>query len=328
MRRREFITLVGGAAAAWPSAVLGQRARPLIAILGSGAADASSSRLQMSLLDAGMSELGLAQGQDYVFEARWAGSDASKFSELAVELLASNPSAVVVSTNLAAIAVQKWSRTIPIVGTGLNAPVVTGLVASLNRPGGNITGVSTMAEDILLKLYAIMHEALPGVQTAILMMNPTNSSNQLMADLLKGQAAKDRISILTASVSAPADLEAAFAQMSREHPGVLFMLTDNSLLALAETVVARALELRVPTFGGFGGTFAQTGALIAYSRDAKEAFRGVARLLKKILNGTAPGELPFEQPTKFNLVVNLKTAKALAIEIPPRLVATADEVIE
>lgn len=328
MRRREFITLVGSAAAAWPLAVHGQRARPVIAVLGSGAADASSSRLQMSLLEAGMSELGLAQGQDYVFEARWAGSDASRFSELAAELLAGHPVAVVVSTNLAAIAVQKRSSTIPIVGTGLNAPVATGLVASLNRPGGNITGVSTMAEDVLLKLYQIMREALPGVRTAMLMMNPTNSSNQLMADLLKAQAAKDGISMLTASVSAPADLDAAFAQMSRERPGALLMLTDNSLLALADTVVARALELRIPTFGGFGGTFAQTGALIAYARDAREAFRGVARLLKKILNGTAPGELPFEQPTKFNLVVNLKAARALGIEIPSPLLAAADEVIE
>ena len=328
MRRREFIMLVGGAATAWPLAVRGQRARPVIAILGSGAADASSSRLQMSLLEAGMLEVGLTQGQDYVFEARWAGSDASRFSELAAELLAGHPGAVVVSTNLAAMAVQKRSTTIPIVGTGLNAPVATGLVASLNRPGGNITGVSTMAEDVLLKLYQIMREALPRVRTAMMMMNPTNSSNQLMADLLKAQAAKDGISMLTANVSAPADLDAAFAQMSRERPGALLMLTDNSLLALADTVVARALELRIPTFGGFGGTFAQTGALIGYARDAREAFRGVARLLKKILNGTAPGELPFEQPTKFNLVVNLKAARALGIEIPPPLLAAADEVIE
>jgi putative ABC transport system substrate-binding protein len=328
MRRREFITLIGGAAAAWPLAALGQHTKPVIAILGSGSADASSSKLQMSLLDAGMRELGLTQGQDYVFETRWAGSDASRFSELAAELLASHPTAAVVSTNLAAIAVQKLSRTVPIVGTGLNAPVATGMVASLNRPGGNITGVSTMAEDVLLKLYEIMREVMPGVRRAMLMMNPTNPSNPLMLDLLKGQAVKDGLSILAASVSAPADLDAAFAEMSRESPGALFMLTDNSLLALADTIVARALALRVPTFGGFGGAFAQTGALIAYSRDAREAFRGVARLLKKVLNGTTPGELPFEQPTKFNLFVNLKTAKMLGIEVPPILLATADEVIE
>ena len=328
MQRREFITIIGGVALAWPSAALGQQTKPVIAILASGAADASSSKLQMSLLDAGMRELGLTQGQDYVFETRWAGSDASRFSELAAELLASHPSAVVVSTNLAAIAVQKLSRTVPIVGTGLNAPVATGLVAGLSRPGGNITGVSTMAEDVLLKLYQIMREAMPSVPRAMLMMNPTNPSNPLMLDLLKGQAAKDGLSIVAVSVSAPADLDAAFAAMSREPPGALFLLTDNSLFALADTIIARALALRVPTLGGFGSTFAQSGALFAYSRDTTEAFRGVARLLKKVLNGTAPGELPFEQPTKFNLFVNLKTAKALGIEIPPTLLAIADEVIE
>jgi putative ABC transport system substrate-binding protein len=106
------------------------------------------------------------------------------------------------------------------------------------------------------------------------------------------------------------------------------MLTDNSLLALADTIVARALALRVPTFGGFGGSFAQTGALVGYSRNFKEAFQGVARLLKKLLGGTAVAELPFEQPTKFDLFINLKTAKALGLAVPPTLLATADEVIE
>ena len=135
MRRREFISFAG-TAAVWPFAVAAQNVAPVIAILGSGAADASSSKMQMSLLEAGMREVGLVEGKDYVFAVRWAGSDASHFSVLAAELLAERPSAVVVSTNLAAIAVQNLTRTIPIVGTGLNAPVATGLVTSLARPGG------------------------------------------------------------------------------------------------------------------------------------------------------------------------------------------------
>ena len=327
MRRREFIALLGGAAT-WPLAVSAQKAAPVIAILGSGAADASSSKMQMSMLEASMRELGLRQGQDYVFDIRWAGSDATRFSTLAAELLANDPSAVVVSTNLAAIAVQKLSRTIPIVGTGLNAPVATGLAASLNRPGGNITGVSTMAEDVLLKLFEVMRQTLPGVRRVVVIINPTNSSNPLMLDLLKGHAAKDGIAIDAASVSAPVDLDAAFAEMLRHPPGALFVLTDNSLFALADQIIARALAQRVPTFGSFSGPFTRAGALVAYSRDPTEAFQGVARLLKKLLNGTAVGELPFEQPTKFNLSINLKTAKTLGIEISPTLLATADEVIE
>ena len=328
MKRREFIALACGVGAFSPFAARAQKAKPVIAILGSGAADASASKTQMSMLDASLRELGLLQGQDYLFDTRWAGSDASRFSPLAAELLSNHPSAVVVSTNLAAIAVQKLSRTVPIVGTGLNAPVATGLVASLARPGGNITGVATMAEDVQLKLFEIMREVLPGLRNVLVMTNPTNSSNQAMLDLLKGHAEKHGLAIDVVSVSAPADLDAAFAEMSRQPPGAVFVLTDNSLLALADTVIARALSLRIPTFGSFGPVFAQAGALLAYSRDPKEAMQGVARLLKKILDGTAPGELPFEQPTKFNLSINLKTAKALGIEIPSTLLSTADEVIE
>jgi putative ABC transport system substrate-binding protein len=328
MKRREFIVLAGSLAVSSPFAARAQRAKRVIAILGSGAADASSSRMQMSMLDASMRELGLVQGQDYVFETRWAGSDAGRFSALAAELLALHPSAVVVSTNLAAIAVQKLSRTVPIVGTGLNAPVGTGLAASLARPGGNITGVATMAEDVLLKLFEMMRETLPGVRRVMVIANPTNPSNQAMLDLLTNHAAKDGLSIDAVSVSAPADLDPAFAEMSRQPPDAVFVLTDNSLFALAGPIIARALALRVATFGSFADLFARAGALFAYSRDPREAFQGVARLLKKLLDGAAPSELPFEQPTKFNLFINLKTAKALSIDIPPTLLATADEVIE
>ncbi len=328
MRRREFVTLAGGVAAVLPFAARAQKARPVIAFLGSGAADASSSKIQISLLDAGMRELGLVQGQDYSLDIRWAGSDASRFAPLAADLLANQPSAVIVSTNAAALAVQNLSRTVPIVGTGLNAPIATGLVASLNRPGGNITGVATMAEDVLLKLFEFMRETLPGMRKVMVMRNPTNPSNPLMLDLLKAHAAKDGLSIDAIGVSAPADLDAAFTELSRQSPGALLVLTDNSLLALADTIIARALALQVPTFGNFSRPFAGAGALIAYSRDPREAFQGVARLLKKILNGEAPAGLPFEQPTKFNLFVDLKTARVLGVTVPATLLATADEVIE
>jgi putative tryptophan/tyrosine transport system substrate-binding protein len=131
-----------------------------------------------------------------------------------------------------------------------------------------------------------------------------------------------------AKVSAPTDLDTAFAGMSRQPPDAVLVLTDNSLFALAGSIIARALEVRVPTVGSFTLTFAQDGALFAYARDNKEAYYGVARLLKKVLDGTSPADIPFEQPTKFNLSINLKTAKLLGIEIPPTLLATANQVIE
>jgi putative tryptophan/tyrosine transport system substrate-binding protein len=328
MRRRDFITLVGGAAAAWPPAARGQQPLPVIAVLGSGVADASSSKSEMLLLDAGMRELGLLQGRDYVFETRWADSDSSRFSALATELLALHPRAVVASTNLAVVTVQKLSHTIPIVGASLNAPIAVGLVASLAHPGGNITGVSTMAEYLVLKNVEIMREVLPEVRKITVMINPTNPSNPPLLELLTSQFANEELSIDTIGVRSPADLDAAFAELSRQNPGALDMLTDNSLFALAETIVSRALVQHVPTFGAFGDAFARTGALFTYSRDGKEAFRCVARLLKKILDGAAPADLPVEQPTKYNLIINLQTAKALGIDVSTTLLTLADEVIE
>jgi putative tryptophan/tyrosine transport system substrate-binding protein len=328
MRRREFIAALGAFGASLPLAARAQQGVPVIAILGSGAAEAASSKMQMSLLDAGMRDAGLAEGRDYVFDIRWAGSDASRLPELAAELLAKQPRAVVVSTNTAAFAMQKLSRTVPIVGTGLNTPVAVGLVASLARPGGNITGVSTMAEDVQLKLLEMLHETLPGARRVLAISNPSNPSNPAMLEILMAHAAKTGIVIDAVNVTAPADLETVFAELSQRPAKAVFVLTDNSLFGLAEPIIARALAARVPCFGNFSEPFAEAGGLFAYSRDPKEAYQGVARLLKRLLDGASPHDLPFEQPTKFNLFVNLKTAKALGIDVPERFIAVADRVIE
>jgi putative ABC transport system substrate-binding protein len=173
MRRRKFLGVLGSVAATWPAVARAQQRAPLIAILGSGAADAPSSKTQMELLHASMRELGLVEGRDYVFETRWADSDSSRFRALAIELLALHPAAVVASTNLAVTTVQSLSRTVPIVGTSLNAPLAVGLVASLSRPGGNITGVSTMADELVFKLIEIMREIFPQERTLTVMFNPT-----------------------------------------------------------------------------------------------------------------------------------------------------------
>ncbi|TMJ32487.1 MAG: ABC transporter substrate-binding protein [Alphaproteobacteria bacterium] len=331
MRRRAFSTFLGGAAAAttaWSSVLSAQqKAIPVIAFLNSGAADAGASKALMTLTEAGLREIGLVQGRDYVFETAWANSDSSRFPALAAQLLARNPAAVVVSTILAVKAVQALSRTVPIVMTGMNDPVAAGLVASLARPGGNITGVSTMAEDVLLKLIGLMREALPDVRSLTVMTNPTNPSNPPMVDMLKRHVASQGLSIATIGVGAPADLDAAFAEMARQRPGALFVLTDNSLQALAEPINTRALAQRVPAFANLGDTFARAGGLFDYSRDPEEAFQSVARLLKKILGGAATADLAIEQPTTFKLYVNMKTAKALGLTIPPSILDRADEVI-
>jgi len=328
MKRREFIAALVALASGAPLAARAQKGVPVIAILGSGAAEAASSKMQMSLLDAGMRDAGLIERRDYVFDIRWAGSDASHFPALAAELLANHPRAVVVSTNTSAIAVQKLSRTVPIVGTGLNTPVAVGLVASLARPGGNITGVSTMAEDVQLKVLEMLHETLPGARRVLVISNPSNPSNPAMLEILMAHAAKTGIEIDAVNVTAPADLETVFAELSQKPAKAVFVLTDNSLFGLSEPIIARAMAARVPCFGNFSAPFAEAGGLFAYARDPKEAYQGVARLLKRLLEGASPADLPFEQPTKFNLFVNLKTAKTLGIDVPERFIAIADRVIE
>jgi putative tryptophan/tyrosine transport system substrate-binding protein len=328
VNRRELFTLIGGAAAVWPLAAHAQQGIPVIAVLGSGAAEAVSSKLQMQLLDMGMRELGLLQGRDYVFEVRWANSDASRFPTLAADLLTLNPKAVVVSTNLAALTVQKLSNTVPIVDTSMNAPVASGLIASLAHPGGNLTGVSTMSDDLVLKSLEIMRELLPQVRKLSVMFNPTNPSNPLMLDIVTREAASKEISIASVAVHSPDDLDPAFDELARQQPQALMVLTDNSLQGLAEAIVTRALSRGVPAFGSFTISFSDAGALFNYARDSKEAFREAARLLQKLLNGAVPADLPVEQPTTYALTINLKTAKRLGIAVPQTLIVRADEVIE
>jgi putative tryptophan/tyrosine transport system substrate-binding protein len=328
MRRREFMTLLGGSAA-WPSFGQAQQSPKLIAILGSGASDAPSSVTAMREIAGAMRALGLIEGRDYVFETWWANSDSSRFPALADALLARRPAAVVVFTVLAVKAVQERSRTVPIVMSGVNDPVAAGLVSSLGRPGGNITGVSNMAGDIQLKVVEILRDAKPDLRSIAVMMNPTNPTHRPWMDLLKSQAATLALSIATTvSVASPADLDTAFAEIARARPGALLVLTDNGLFGLSNTIVARALSFGLPTVGAFNLDFARAGALFNYGRDQKEAFHAVAHFLKQILGGAKPADLPIEQPTKFRLVINLKTAKALGLTLPPGMLATADEVIE
>jgi len=328
MRRRDCISFLVGAMLDRPFAARAQRQPPLIAVLGSGASDAKPSLAQTRELHSAMQRLGLVEGRDYVFEFWWGNSDSTRFPALAESLLQHRPVAVVVSTILAAKAVQERSRTVPIVMTGMNDPVAAGLVTSLARPGGNITGVSNMAEDVLLKLLEIGREAMPQVRSMTVMSNPTNPSHRSMIDLVRRHGAAVGLSVTTVGVNAPTDLDSAFAEIAQQRPGALLVLTDNSLYALSEPIVARALAQGIPTFGSFGLEFVRAGAILSYTRDPKESFGSVARLLKKILGGAKPADLPVEQPTEFRFFINLKTARALGITLPDTLLTLADEVIE
>jgi putative ABC transport system substrate-binding protein len=224
--------------------------------------------------------------------------------------------------------VQDLSRTTPIVIMGMNDPVAAGLVASLAHPGGNITGVSNMSEETQTKLVEILHEMLPDLGRITAVTNPQNLSLRPMLDALGQQAAALGISVDTVEVTAPADLDPAFAALKRQRPGALLAMQDAEVQVLAGDIIARARALGVPTFGTLFGQFVEAGALFNYSKDIPEANRSVALLLSKILKGASPADLPVEQPTRFRLRINMKTAEVLGLTIPPSILAYADEVIE
>jgi putative ABC transport system substrate-binding protein len=209
--------------------------------------------------------------------------------------------------------------------TGLNDPVGAGLAVSLASPGGNITGIATMNEDVIVKLLALLQSVLPNAKRIIAMMNPTNPSNPLIMVTVKREAARLGFAIETVEVPTPAALDQAFEELRRYRPDLLLIVSDNALHSLSEQIVPRALAERVPTVGT---SQLVAGALITYGFLFQAAVERTGTYLKRILAGASPADLPIEQPTIFHLVVNLNTARALGIEIPAAVLAEADEVVE
>src|SRR5215203_5627946 len=324
MRRRAFIAALAGAAFSF-SASAKEPAR--IAVLGSGREDAGLSIDQMTWLRSGLRGVGLIEGQDFTFEARWADGDYDRFRHLAAELIGKQPAAIVVSTIAAAEAAREVSKTIPIVMTGLNDPVAAGLATSLARPGGNITGMATMNEEVILKLLGLIPSVLPHTKRITAMVNPINPSNPIIVASLKKEASRLGFVVETVDVARPAALDQAFEQLRRKRPDLLIVVPDNALYGLSESIMSRSLTERLPTMAT-AQHMSHAGAIITYGYDRWEAIERTGFYLKKILDGARAADLPIEQPTRFHLVVNLKTAGLLDIEIPAAVLAQADEVIE
>jgi putative ABC transport system substrate-binding protein len=324
MRRREFLTASVIATLAVPLPVVAKEPAR-IAVLGSGSAEARLGVNYMTWLRNGLRMVGLVEGQDFTFDVRWANGDYHRFGALAAELIAARPKAIVVSTIAAAEAAREHSATIPIVMTGLNDPVGAGLAVSLASPGGNITGIATMNEDVIVKLLALLQSVLPNAKRMIAMVNPTNPSNRVIMATVKREAARLGFAIETVEVPTPAALDQAFEELRSYRPDLLLIVSDNALHSLSEQIVPRALAERVPTVGT---SQLVAGALVTYGFLVQEAVERTGTYLKRILAGASPADLPIEQPTIFHLVVNLNTARALGIEIPAAVLAEADEVVE
>ena len=326
MRRRDFITLIGGAATGWPLVVRAQQPVTVarIGYLGLGPASAVSSRVEA--LRAGLRDLGWVEGKNLVFEFRWA-DNVDQLPSLAADLVRMKVDVIFATSSTLVEAARQATKTIPIVFATHADPIGSGHVASLPRPGGNITGLSELTTEIDAKALEILKEVVPQSTRIGVLWNPTTPSQ--VPGLQSVKAAGERLGLALSIVSTATveDFDAAFASMARENVGGVFVMPAPVTVSFRARLAELALKRRLPTiFGNKENVVA--GGLMSYGVDRNDLTRRAALYIDKILKGAKPADLPVEQPTRFELVINLKTARALGLEINPQLLATADEVIE
>jgi putative ABC transport system substrate-binding protein len=327
MRRREFITLVVGAAAvaSGPARGLPAGAPRRVGFLGN-----STAELEANLVGPfrkALRELGYAEGRDIVVEYRWAEGDYERFPALVTELIASGAEVIVTAGTPAAFAVKNATKSIPCVMVAVGDPVSTGLVASLGRPGGNLTGLTSIAPDLEGKRLALLREMVPALSHFAVLWNPANAFH---VGAVKGvQAAADALhmKVLSLRVRTLEQLDDAFAAILAERPGALVVLADRVFLHGRDRIMAFAGQQRLPGVYAYR-ELVEAGGLMSYGPNYAEMHASAARYVDKILRGAKPADLPIEQPIKFELVINTKTAKALGIEVSPTIAALADELIE
>ena len=281
----------------------------------------------LSAFQEGMRENGLVEGKDYKLDVRYAEGKYDRFPSLADELLKNNPAIIMMSTIAAVRAAQKATKTVPIVFVSINDPVGSGLVASLAHPGGNTTGLSSQNEDAVNKNIELLREVLPRATRIAVLSNPNNPSNLKMFDRIRAAASTFGITARAFEVSTPSGLAAAFSAIAQYRPNALLVLPEAMLHDQRAVITKLSTSQKIPTFAS-QSEFAVSGCLMSFGPNRLELNRRSAIYVKKILGGAKPADLPVEQPTKFNLVVNLKTAKTLGITIPQSVLLRADEVIQ
>ncbi|MGH6641327.1 MAG: ABC transporter substrate-binding protein [Bradyrhizobium sp.] len=331
MKRREFIMAIGGVAA-WPLAARAQQSRnaPRIGFMATGALELPETRAGLNAFHKGLSEYGYIDGQNIIVEVRAADSKVERFPALARELVGLNVDLIVATNSLAARAAQQATTTIPIVVPVMGDPVGDGLVASLARPGGNITGLTFLGPQLVPKRLALLKEALPTVSQVAVLWHPSAYGERTMKSMMDEAEEAARalgVQLRFVAVRGPGELEQAFSAIGAAQADALLVFPSPMLFAERKRIVDLATEHRLPLMA-MGKEFVQLGGLISYGADVIDFNRRCVFYVDKILKGAKPADLPVEQPTKFDLFVNLRTAKMLGIEIPPSLLARVDEVIE
>jgi putative ABC transport system substrate-binding protein len=327
MRRRGLITVLGGTAVSWPLGTHAQAAPIRLGFLASGAAGSANSAVLVDAIKRGLRDNGLIEGRDYILESHFAAGDYEQFPEMARKLVQGGARMILVNTIASVRAAQNVVPPVPVVMLAINDPVGTGLVASLARPGGYTTGMATSNEDLTPKLVEFQREVVPRATTIAALFNPANPTNTAAVANLREVAGAMGMTVLPVALRSPAELDSVFATLAAQHPDTLQLIADSGNLDLSDRIAALALAHRLPSFST-NTNFAQFGGLMAYGVSVAALFARAAYYVKRILDGAKPGDLPVEQPTKIEMAINLKTAKALGLTIPPTLIARADEVIE
>jgi putative ABC transport system substrate-binding protein len=327
MKRRAFITLLGSAAAAWPVAARAQQpAMPVIGFLGSDSLDLYVDRLHA--FRQGLKETGYLEGQNLAIEYRWAEGRNDRLPALAGDLIRRQPAVIVTSTTPAALALKAATAAIPIVFFIAGDPVALGLVASLNRPGGNITGTTTLTLEVGTKWLQLLHEIVPAATTFALLVNPTSPAlAEVQSRDLQAAARTLGLQVHLLHAATDGDFDAAFARLGELRAGGLIISSDSFFFTRTERLAATAVRHAVPTIFGFR-EFAAVGGLMSYGGSIADAHRWLGIYTGRILKGEKSADLPVQQAVKVEFVINLKTARALGLTVPISLLARADEVIE
>jgi len=325
VKRRQFISLLGGAVAAWPLAAGAQQAMPVVGYLNNGSPESDAPRL--TGLRRGLNETGYVEGRNFLIEYRWAGNQPDRLPALAAELVRLQVTVIVVAGLLPALAAKAATTSIPIVFSVAADPVQLGLVASLNRPGGNLTGFNSFIGELGTKGLAVLHELVPSSATIGFLEYPNNPVSELTTRDVLAAAPTVGLQVQILKASTDREIDAAFVSLVQAQTGALLVGNDPFFNSRIDQLVALAARHAIPTMYSVR-EFVVAGGLISYGTSLIEEYRQVGLYTGRILKGEEPADLPVQQATKLELIINLKTAKVLGLQIPDRLLALADESIE
>jgi putative ABC transport system substrate-binding protein len=326
MRRREFISLVGGAAAAWPLTVRAQQSvQPVIAFVRDGSPEANAR--YVAAFRKGLNESGYVEGQNVTVEYHWLEGQYDRLPALLADLVRRQVAVIATLGGVTSVAAKAATATIPIVFAVGEDPIKLGLVASLARPGGNATGTNFLIQETVAKRLRLLHELVPKAVRVAVLVNPSNSATDATVRGTKEAAATLGLQIQILNASSIGEIDAAFATLARERPDALFVGGDAFFVGRTVQLATLTARYGIPTTYSQRG-YVAAGGLMSYGTDFGDAFRQVGVYTGSVLKGAKPADLPVLQSTKFELVINLQTARVLGIEVPPGIMSIADEVIE